>query len=117
MTLKLSEFLALVHHETQLVIEYLAQPNLHIVSVESPSAGLVKVEKMQIEIPISVLIQSVKTDEKELAKLPILEKPLLFPGGKAARLDINILEAKSAQTTNSTNSESRLRIEFSVAAK
>jgi hypothetical protein len=113
-TLKLSEFVALVQHETQQVIEHLAQPDLHLVSSDSPSAAFVKIEKMEMEIPIKILAQSVKVPEKQLAKLPILKKPFKLAGGGAAALSVSVLQAKSLQTTAG---ESKLRIEFSVAAK
>ncbi|HTY38390.1 MAG TPA: hypothetical protein VMH23_14825 [Bacteroidota bacterium] len=113
-SLKLSEFVALVHHETQQVIEYLAQPERHLISQESPSAGFVKIEKMELQIPVKVLTQSVNVTAQELAKLPILARPFLRPEGKASILNVTMQQTKNVQTTSS---DSILRIELSVASK
>lgn len=111
---KLAEFIALLHHETQQVIEHLAQPQLHQVSQQAPSAAFVKIERLHIEVPIRHFIQIVKISKEEIDKLPILDRTFLLRNGKSLAMRVSVVEPQVAETTKA---ESKLRVEFTIAAK
>lgn len=113
---RFSEFVALLHHETQAVIEYLALPQAHEVGADAPSEALVKIERMKVEIPVRVLADTVAISKEDIGKLPILARPLPIPErpGWALLMRVEILSPKLEATTQK---EGTLSVEFSVAAK
>jgi hypothetical protein len=112
--IRLGELVALIHHETQQVIELLAMPEFHQISQQTPSASLVKIENLQIELPLRVLPQTVNANPQEVAAAPALSRAFITSGGASWVMHVSV-PATSNQST--TQVEGRLRIEFSVAAK
>jgi hypothetical protein len=110
----LSELIAILHHEAQQVIEYLAQPQLRQVTSQTPSASFVKIESIQIEIPVRISAQAAKATQEDLARLPILQKPFILPDGTSLTMYAQVLGVQIGETTKE---EGKLRVEFSVAAK
>ena len=118
---RLSEFLALLHHETQQVIEYLAQPELHQVLETTPSASFIKIERIEVEVPVRLLVElaDAATTEADLAlmkegKVPLYDRKFLLRDGTSLLMRASILEPRAAETTGA---EARMRVEFSIAAK
>ena len=112
--LKLAEFIALIHHESQQVIEHLAHADQRVVSDASPSSSIVKIEKLQIEIPIKLVPGLSNVRKAAQSKLANLSKPMMLSSGQAVDMRVSIQDTKNL---NTTVVESKLRLEFSIASK
>jgi hypothetical protein len=118
---KLSEFVALLQHETQQVIEHLARSDFHQVLTQSPSASFVKIERIQLEIPVKSVVETINASETKkieemvgARKLSNLNKTFLLHDGTSLSLRVQVL---GTQTADTTQAEGKLKLEFSIAAK
>jgi hypothetical protein len=112
----LPEFVALLHHQIQQVIEHLAQPDLHKRSTNAPSQAFVKIESMNIDIPVTLMPRIVNFgDNVDVSGFKVLEQPFFIPGSKnMLYMRVGVLNPNTAQTTTQG---AVIRVGFSVAAK
>lgn len=112
----LPEFVALLHQQIQQVIEHLAQPDLHKRSANAPSQAFVKIESMNIDIPVTLMPRIASLgDNMDISRFKVLEQPFVIPGSKnMLYMRVGVLNPNTAQTTTQG---AVLRVGFSVAAK
>lgn len=113
--LRLSEFIALLHHEVQQTIEYLSQQDFHKITDEAPSASLVKIENMQIEIPVQLQPQIGKVTAGNIESL-LDSKSFILKTKYNRPLEITV-KVLGSSATDSTKDVGKLKLQFSVASK